>query len=214
MSYMAAVDVAPSVAMGMSQVRTQAIRLFAVGFLVLFMELACIRWFATYVIFLQFFTNVILIASFLGMSCGCLAAGRRQEWLHYFPLIGLGAIVAALALLKAPPAVWFLICCAGIAYLLYQERALDGLKITALVTLVVLVSMPGDWLRNDGHVRHWSPYYMVDHETATGFIKVNAIGHQQMAPFSAGAAVYSLIHLLQQHSGGKPFEDMIAICAG
>src|SRR5437764_4000999 len=97
MSYMAAVDVAPSVAMGMSQVRTQAIRLFAVGFLVLFMELACIRWFATYVIFLQFFTNVILIASFLGMSCGCLAAGRRQEWLHYFPLIGLGAVVAALA---------------------------------------------------------------------------------------------------------------------
>jgi hypothetical protein len=97
MSYMAAVDVAPSVAMGMSQVRTQAIRLFAVGFLVLFMELACIRWFATYVIFLQFFTSVILIASFLGMSCGCLAAGRRQEWLHYFPLIGLGAIVAALA---------------------------------------------------------------------------------------------------------------------
>ena len=307
---MAAVDVAPSVAMGMSQVRTQAIRLFAVGFLVLFMELACIRWFATYVIFLQFFTNVILIASFLGMSCGCLAAGRRQEWLHYFPLIGLGAIVAALAastayhfwsglvidvgsqrsaqevffgteygnpdvakfvlpieaiaavffvlvalmfvglgqvmgrafdaypnrvlgytlniggslagiiafsalaFLKAPPAVWFLICCAGIAYLLYQERALDGLKITALVTLVVLVSMPGDWLRNDGHVRHWSPYYMVDHETATGFIKVNAIGHQQMAPFSAGAAVYSLIHLLQQHSGGKPFEDMLVIGAG
>src|SRR5262252_9700265 len=95
MSYMAAVDAAPSVATGMSQV--QAIRLFAVGFLVLFMELACIRWFATYVIFLQFFTNVILIASFLGMSCGCLAAGRRQEWLQYFPLIGLGAVVAALA---------------------------------------------------------------------------------------------------------------------
>src|SRR5438067_3582454 len=244
------------------------------------------------------------------MSCGCLAAGRRQEWLHYFPLIGLGAIVAALAastayhfwsglvidvgsqrsaqevffgteygnpdvakfvlpieaiaavffvlvalmfvglgqvmgrafdaypnrvlgytlniggslagiiafsalaFLKAPPVVWFLICCAGIAYLLYQERALDRLKITALITLVVLVSMPGDWLRNDGHVRHWSPYYMVDHETATGFIKVNAIGHQQMAPFSAGAAVYSLIHLLQQHSGGKPFQDMLVIGAG
>jgi hypothetical protein len=102
---MAAVDVAPSVAMGMSQVRTQAIRLFAVGFLVLFMELACIRWFATYVIFLQFFTNVILIASFLGMSCGCLAAGaaarvaalfsvdrarrhrRRAGGLHGLPLL-------------------------------------------------------------------------------------------------------------------------------
>src|SRR5690348_8878434 len=95
---MAAVDVAPSVATGISQVRTQAIRLFAVEFLVLFMELACIRWFATYVVFLQFFTNVILIASFLGMSCGCLAAQRKQEWLHYFPVIGLGAIVTALAM--------------------------------------------------------------------------------------------------------------------
>src|SRR2546430_8050614 len=75
----------------------QGRNLFLVGFLVLFMELACIRWFATYVIFLQFFTNVILIASFLGMSCGCLAAGRRQEWLHYFPFIRLRAILAPLA---------------------------------------------------------------------------------------------------------------------
>src|SRR5215472_19362063 len=79
------------------KVRLQALNLFLVGFLVLFFELACIRWFAAYVIFLQFFTNVILIASFLGMSCGCLAAQRKQEWLHYFPLIGLGAVVAALA---------------------------------------------------------------------------------------------------------------------
>src|SRR5438067_11300543 len=87
---------APSAAQG-ADIRRQGLYLFLVGFLVLFLELTCIRWFATYVIFLQFFTNVILIASFLGMSCGCLAAGRRQEWLHYFPFSGLGAIVAALA---------------------------------------------------------------------------------------------------------------------
>jgi hypothetical protein len=36
--------------------------------LVLFFELAYIRWFAAYVVFLQFFANVVLIASFLGMS--------------------------------------------------------------------------------------------------------------------------------------------------
>lgn len=47
--------------------------LFLVGFLELFFELACIRWFAANVIFLQFFINVVLIATFLGMSCGCLA---------------------------------------------------------------------------------------------------------------------------------------------
>jgi SAM-dependent methyltransferase len=70
-------------------------QLFLVGFLVLFLELACIRWFATYVIFLQFFTNVALIASFLGMSCGCLAARSRRDWLCLFPLLTLGAVVGA-----------------------------------------------------------------------------------------------------------------------
>src|SRR5260370_23056481 len=84
---------------GIDQVnsRLSAINLFLVGFLVLFLELACIRWLASYVIFLQFFTNIVLLASFLGMSCGCLAARRRQDWLNYFPLIALGTVVAALA---------------------------------------------------------------------------------------------------------------------
>jgi hypothetical protein len=59
--------------------RMQGLNLFLVGFLVLFLELACIRWFAAYVIFLQFFTNVVLIACFLGMSCGCLAAATGSS---------------------------------------------------------------------------------------------------------------------------------------
>ena len=72
--------------------------LFLVGFLVLFLELACIRWFAAYVIFLQFFTNVVLMASFLGMSCGCLAARSGRDWLRRFPFLALGTILAALAI--------------------------------------------------------------------------------------------------------------------
>jgi len=67
------------------KISIQALNLFLVGSLVLFFELACIRWFAAYVVFLQFFTNVVLIASFLGMSCGCLAARQRRDWLGYFP---------------------------------------------------------------------------------------------------------------------------------
>ena len=39
-----------------------AMDLFLVGFLVLFFELACIRFLAAYVVFIQFFTNVVLIA--------------------------------------------------------------------------------------------------------------------------------------------------------
>src|SRR5262245_5994070 len=77
--------------------RQYGLNLFLVGFLVLFLELACIRWFSAFVIFLQFFTNVVLIACFLGMSCGCLAARRRRNWLAWFPFIALVAITAALA---------------------------------------------------------------------------------------------------------------------
>src|SRR5437870_10590979 len=82
-------------------IRLQALNLFLVGFPLLFLELACIRWFAASVVFLQFFTNVVLIASFLGMSCGCLAARQHRDWLSYFPSIALGTILAALTTLLA-----------------------------------------------------------------------------------------------------------------
>ena len=49
--------------------------LFLVSWLVLFLELACIRWFPSHVLFLTFFTNIVLLACFVGMSVGCLAAG-------------------------------------------------------------------------------------------------------------------------------------------
>ena len=80
-------------------VRTEGLNLFLTGFLVLFLELASIRWFAANVIFLQFFTNVVLLACFLGMSCGCMAARQRRDWLGYFPLLALGTVLAAVATL-------------------------------------------------------------------------------------------------------------------
>ena len=294
----------------LSDARRQAIRLFLVGFLVLFLELACIRWLASYVIFLQFFTNVVLLASFLGMSCGCLAAKRRQDWLHYFPLIALTTIVAAfattaayrywsgfavdvgsqnspqevffgteyrnpdvarfvvpieaiagaffiltafmfvglgqvlgrafdaypnrvlgytlniggsmagilgfsaLAFLQAPPAVWFLIGCAGVAWLLHQDGAFDRARALALVALVALVGIPASWLSHGTHEVRWSPYYMVDHDIPRREIGVGGIAHQTIVPFASAGSFYSLIHLLQQHSGGQPFRDMLVIGAG
>jgi SAM-dependent methyltransferase len=54
--------------------------LFLVSFLLLFFELACIRWFGSTVVFLTFFTNIILLATFLGMSVGCLAASSPRDW--------------------------------------------------------------------------------------------------------------------------------------
>lgn len=294
----------------LSDVRRQAIRLFVVGFLVLFIELACIRWLASYVIFLQFFTNVVLLASFLGMSCGCLAAKKRRDWLHYFPLIALTTIVAAfattaayrywsgfavdvgsqnspqevffgteyrnpdvarfvvpieaiaglffilaalmfvglgqvlgrafdaypnrvlgytlniggsiagilgfsaLAFLQAPPAVWFLIGCGGVAWLLHRDGALDRARLLALAALVALVAVPASWLSHGTHEVRWSPYYMVDHDIPNREIGVGGIAHQTIVPYANAGSFYSLIHLLQKHSGGQPFQDMLVIGAG
>ena len=92
-----ALEEAQSARIDRLNIRVQALNLFLVGFLVLFLELACIRWFAAYVVFLQFFTNVVLIASFLGMSCGCLAARQSRNWLDYFPLLALVTVIVAVA---------------------------------------------------------------------------------------------------------------------
>jgi hypothetical protein len=75
------------------------VELFAISFLVLFFELACIRWFGSYVVFLTFFTNIVLIASFLGMSVGCLAASRKTNFMNWVPPLTLLASLAAIGIL-------------------------------------------------------------------------------------------------------------------
>jgi SAM-dependent methyltransferase len=71
--------------------------LFLVSFLILFFELAAIRWFAATVVFLTFFTNIVLLASFLGMSVGLLAARRPQDLAHSVLPLALLAFAAAVA---------------------------------------------------------------------------------------------------------------------
>lgn len=283
--------------------------LFLVGFLVLFMELACIRWFAAYVVFLQFFTNVMLLACFLGMSCGCLAARARRNWLGFFPYIALGAVLAAIGTLilyngwhalaidvghqaspqevffgteyrnpdvtkfvvpmelfvaaffilvalmfvglgqvlgrafdaypdrvkgymlniggslagitlfslisfaQVPPVVWFTVCCGGVLYLLRQAGTSTVGRGVALVLLIVAVAVHPLVKGQSKDVR-WSPYYAVELDSKRGAITVNTIGHQNMVPFETAGSTYSLIHLLQQHSGGEPFHDALVIGAG
>jgi len=69
-------------------------------------------------------------------------------------------------------------------------------------------------LFNPNYENNWSPYYNVVLEKNSGNITVNAIGHQQMVPYAKGGSAYSLIHLLEQQSGGEPFHDLLIIGAG
>ena len=70
-----------------------AARAFLASFLVLFLEVALIRWMPAYVRLLAYFSNFILLASFLGIGIGCLLASRRFTLFDGFPL-AMAAVVA------------------------------------------------------------------------------------------------------------------------
>lgn len=73
--------------------------LFLISFLILFFELACIRWFGSMVVHLTFFTNIILLATFLGMSIGCLSASRGRDWMETVIPLFLVAVTVACGVL-------------------------------------------------------------------------------------------------------------------
>jgi Spermine/spermidine synthase domain len=60
-------------------------RLILASFLMLFAELALIRWAAAYVVYVAYFTNFVLLASFLGIGVGFLRAGKDRDLSRWAP---------------------------------------------------------------------------------------------------------------------------------
>lgn len=303
---------------GVLQIPATRANLFLTGFVILFLELACIRWYAAHVIFLQFFTNIVLIACFLGMSLGCLCARGKRDWLAWFPylsfaticlalltntayhrwseiqidvgnqqspdvvffgteerslesaaqnkvdlarfvipmeviagvffilialqFIGPGQVLgncmddypnrvvaytmnilgslagiacfAALSYFCLPAGYWFGVGAVIVAYFLFQAAALNrerALTLAASLTLIVLAD--SSWMNRVSAVE-WSPYYRIGYLPASRAIEVNNIDHQAMYSWDEPASEYSLVHLLNRDSGGKPFSDVLIIGAG
>ena len=69
-------------------------KLFLSSFLVLFLEIALIRWMPAYIRLLAYFSNFILLASFLGCGLGCMLVRTRRRLFMLFPPIQLIVIVA------------------------------------------------------------------------------------------------------------------------
>ena len=80
----------------MPRIARPYVDLFLISFLILFFELACIRFFGSTVVFLTFFTNIVLMARFLGMIVVCLAASSRRN--HINAVLPLAMLATALAL--------------------------------------------------------------------------------------------------------------------
>jgi spermidine synthase len=73
---------------------SSALRTFLASFLVLFLEIALIRWMPAYIRLLAYFSNFILLASFLGIGVGCLLAARGRRLFPFFPLL-MAMVIAA-----------------------------------------------------------------------------------------------------------------------
>lgn len=73
--------------------RRAAAAILASSFLILFLELALIRWIPAHVRVVSYFSNLVLLACFLGMGVGCLLA--RVNW----PLVRLAPVFFVAVLL-------------------------------------------------------------------------------------------------------------------
>jgi hypothetical protein len=66
--------------------KTTTVPLLFIGFLTLFLELTFIRWMPSNVFALAYFSNTVLIASFLGLGLGMLLAEKKRDLFVWLPL--------------------------------------------------------------------------------------------------------------------------------
>jgi SAM-dependent methyltransferase len=81
----------------------RSVRLFLISFIVLFLEVALIRWMPAYVRLLSYFSNFILLAAFLGIGVGCLLT-RVRSLFPWFPAVQ-ALVIAAVYYLRLEIAV-------------------------------------------------------------------------------------------------------------
>lgn len=66
--------------------------LFLISFIALFFEILFIRWVPSSVQIFAFFTNVILLSSFLGLGIGCLLTQMKFDLMTLFPFLVLNLV--------------------------------------------------------------------------------------------------------------------------
>ena len=76
---------------------TDRARLVLLSFLMLFVELALIRWTGSNVVYLSYFSNFVLLGSFLGIGIGFLRAGQRVNLWPAAPVALAGLVAFVLA---------------------------------------------------------------------------------------------------------------------
>lgn len=88
------------------------LRIFLASFLVLFVEVALIRWLPAQIRLLSYFSNFILLAAFLGIGVGALLGRARRSLFAWYPPLQLGVVAVVYFLrlevrINAPGSIYF-----------------------------------------------------------------------------------------------------------
>lgn len=76
------------------------LKLFWISFVILFLEMASIRWLNASVTVLAYFNNLILISCFFGLGVGCLLASKNLALIRWYPLVFLLFVLVVLLMNK------------------------------------------------------------------------------------------------------------------
>ncbi len=62
-----------------SIIKSYKSQIFLTGFLILFLEIALIRWLNSNIMSLAYFSNLVLLASFFGIGLGCITSKKYNS---------------------------------------------------------------------------------------------------------------------------------------
>ena len=112
-------------------------RLFWISFLVLFVEMASIRWLNASVTILAYFNNLILISCFFGLGVGCLLAPRKISLIHWYPFAFLALVVVVVLLNKHGIEISYKEDVIFVSNVEYYEKGMARVSLSALLGFVV-----------------------------------------------------------------------------
>ncbi|HLB62619.1 MAG TPA: spermidine synthase [Actinomycetota bacterium] len=113
--------------------RALRVRLVALSFLMLFVELALIRWTGSHVLYLSYFSNFVLLGSFLGIGVGFMRARSSR---NLFPLAPV-ALVLLVSFVRIFPVE---IDRAGRDLLFFGQHSTTGLPLAVTLPTIFVAS--------------------------------------------------------------------------
>ncbi len=168
-------------------------RLVMLSFLMLFVELAVIRWSGANVVYLAYFSNLVLLGSFLGIGLGFLWAGRGGRPLFPFAPVVLALFVAFIRLSPIDISV------SGSQLIFFNEPTISGPPREVILPVIFVCVAALLMFITDGVARTFKTFepleaYKLDLiGSALGIVGVSVLSFLGMPPVAWGVVAGALL---------------------